>query len=69
MTVMEAPQPAQGATNEPIWRSMDPTQRVQSLTPDSNWFASCVALVKVSFGERGSTFGIFQNKIQENAYF
>ena len=36
MTVMEATQPAQGATNEPIWRSPDPTQRVKPNSPDSN---------------------------------
>ena len=52
-----------GVVSEPIWRSLVPTQRSQFIPEDRNWFTWCEVLVKVSFGERGSTFGIFQKKL------
>ena len=35
---------------------------------DHNWFTLSVALVKVSFGERGGTYSFFLENVRENAY-
>ena len=67
-TALEATHSAVGVTSEPIWRSLVPTQRSQFSPEDRNWFTWREVLVKVSFGERGSTFGIFQKELRENAY-
>ena len=58
-----------GVMNEPIWRSLGPTQRVQFIPKDHNWFTLSEVLVKVSFGERGGTYGVFQKKSRENPYY
>ena len=68
-TAFEATHLVVGVVNEPIWRSLVPTQRSQFVPEDRNWFTWCEVLVKVSFGERGSTFGIFQKNLRENAYY
>ena len=49
---LEAPQLSQGATNVPTWR------RAQLISKDHNWFTLSVALVKVSFGERGGAYSL-----------
>ena len=64
-----APQPSQGATNVPMWRSLDPHSERNSFQEIHNQFTLSMALVKVSFGERGGTYIVFQKKLRENAYF
>ena len=74
--MLEAPQPSQGATDVnvvPMWRSLDPRSERNSLLQKIiiivivDAFTLRVVLVKVSFGERGGTYRVFQKKLRENA--